>query len=71
MLNIRDPLRTTALQQHFSEGQSIPLDNPIQIRNTSPWNTMQLMQQKVSDHTTHEGQARHPYILSCTTQLKS
>ena len=71
MLHIRDPLRTTALQQRISEGQSIPLDNPIQIRNTGPWNTMQLMQQQVSDHAPHEGQPRNSCILSRTTQLRS
>ena len=69
MLHIRDPLRTTALQQRVSEGKSIPLNNPIQIRHTGPWNTMQLMQQQVSDHATHEGQPRHACILSGTTQL--
>ena len=69
MLNIRDSLRTTAAQQRVSEGQSIPLDNPIEIGNTCPWNTMQLMQQQVSDHTTNDGQPRHACILSGTTQL--
>ena len=44
MLNIRDSLRTTAAQQRVSEGQSIPLDNPIQIGDTGPWTTMLLMQ---------------------------
>ena len=69
MLHICDPLRTTSPQQRVSKGQSIPLDNPIEIGNTGPWNTMQLMQQQVSDHTTNKGQPRHPYILSGTTQL--
>ena len=66
MLHIRDPLRTTAPQQRRIQGNDIPLDNPIQIGNTSPWNTMQLMQQQVSNHATRGPASSHLHILSGT-----
>ena len=47
--------------------RDISLDNPIQIRDTRPRNTMQLMQQLIADHAAYE--ASLVTHLSRTTQL--